>query len=158
MLEYHVKGELDEDQAVAWLNELAANLRKSDLDEIKASSGVEPDLGMIIGYLRADIAWIGVANGKPVIVFGLEGECCWMLAAPAIERSPLSRQIGRDTKRFVDEMQARSSLIYNWVDLRNVRSLRWLLWAGFKVTDINMNHGVEKRPFFKIIRTTITNV
>ena len=153
MIEYHAKENTSDYQAFDWLGDLALNLRKSDRDELAATIPLPPGAILAISYDQSELAWIGVADGKPVVAFGLDGDCCWMLGAPDIESGRLARQVARDTERFQATMLARSPTIWNWVDLRNDRSIRWLIWAGFTVEQINMEHGPERRPFVKLSRT-----
>lgn len=153
MIEYHAKEDTPDYQAFDWLGDLALSLRKTDRDELAATIALPPGAILALSYDQSDLAWIGVADGKPVVAFGLDGDCCWMLGTPDIETGRLARQVARDTSRFMDAMLARSPVIWNWVDLRNERSIRWLLWSGFEITKINMEHGIERRPFVQLCRT-----
>jgi hypothetical protein len=153
MITYWSKSDITDEQAQSWLSEMAPNLRRSDFYEIAAHNGRHPDHVLKISYFMSDLAWIGTVNGKPVITFGLDGDCCWMLGTSDIERGAPARQIARDTRSYLDVMLAESPSITNWVDLRNDRSLRWLLWSGFKIQQIDMEHGIERRPFVKVIRS-----
>ena len=55
----------------------------------------------------------------------------WLLATDHMAR--LSRDVIVMTGRFVELMHQDFSVLVNWVDARNTRSIRWLKWAGFTV-------------------------
>jgi len=152
-MEYHDKDSTTPDQALGWLLEISNNLRIADQRELTATIALDHFSVLTYGWRSSELCWIGVQDDKPVIVFGLDGDGCWMVGTPDIDRPPLSRQVARDTRKFMDLMNSVSPTIWNWIDMRNHKTLRWLLWSGFEVTDINIEHGLERRPFAKLSRT-----
>jgi hypothetical protein len=54
----------------------------------------------------------------------------WLLATPEIERHPVT--FYRMSKRLFPRLASGYDRLVNWVDARNVLSLRWLAWLGFE--------------------------
>jgi hypothetical protein len=131
---------------------LAANMRQADVDEVFASGGQSPAGALSYSIRHSSHAWTGLIDGKPVLMFGIVDANIltgtgvpWLLATPEIEtrqREFLKRSIG-----FRDQLLGRYSVLRNFVDVRNVVSIRWLTWLGFKLLDRVEMRGHEFRLF-----------
>ena len=53
------------------------------------------------------------------------------------------------SKRHVDLMHDRYPVLTNFIDVRNVTSLRWLGRLGFEPVRFHPFHGVGRLPFLK---------
>jgi hypothetical protein len=137
------------------LADLATRLKHDDVEELKAASGRTPEevmadlaehgYGMIGAYFDNKLeAVFGVnKNGYP------EGMAAvWLLSSDALKHHAKSLlKISRD---YLDAWQCYGTL-FNFVDARAVRSLRWLKRVGFKFTYIP-SHGTQGLPFVLITR------
>ena len=53
----------------------------------------------------------------------------------------------RNTLRHLRQMQEFYPCLFNYIDARNERSIRWLSAVGFSILEIIPTHGREGRPF-----------
>jgi len=120
-------------------------LRQADINEIKASVGVDPNIALIRSVERSD--WVRVIlvatsvaqvatsvaqiEDEIVGVFGLSGVAPWFLATDRIYEYKLT--FLRQSKRIVGEMLQRTEVLMNFVDSRHIEAIQWLLWLGFKI-------------------------
>ncbi|HEY0623177.1 hypothetical protein [Sphingomonas sp.] len=140
-----------------WIEHLAANMRKQDLDEIAASSDLAPldALTASLGASSHAYAVIG-RGGDPVAMFGaaphpLPGVgVVWMLGTDGITREAYG--IARRTRRYFDELNASYWMLWNFIDDRNTVSMRWLRWGGFRLLASHPEHGPQRRPFHTFAR------
>jgi len=95
------------------------NLRDADKAEVEAAYGL-PASQMIdeLWEFADGNAYAGRWNGKPVCV----------------------KWVRRQSEKF--------SLLYNYVDARNVKSIKWLRWLGFQL-DEPAPYGVRGLPFHR---------
>jgi hypothetical protein len=144
---------------IRWLRDgdieaLVANMRKADIDEVTAATGrpldqiiidairsstwvmaldVDDELGMIFGV--APMGSTLGATGAP-----------WALGTTAVERKP--RALIELGPSYCELMLASYPHLYNYVDARNKRSIRWLKWLGFEFHDAQP-YGAAGLPFHK---------
>ena len=119
----------------------------------KASYGVGPFEGLISSVKNSTLKW-SIAKGDDIIgVFGVgaanifsEHGSPWLLATPQIEEIGLS--FLRQSRGYVKQMLNQHSFLENWVDARNVTSIKWLKWCGFSFDD-PAPFGVEQLPFHR---------
>lgn len=131
----HIRQAVDED-----VYYLAANLRSEDKDEIKASSGLEPDVGLAMAIKMG--AWVGVHDAGPWVIWGnfaIDGllSTVWCLATNQLKdhRSAFIRV----SKAWLDSLEYAE--LNCFTDSRNREHHRWLKSMGFK------RHG-EPKSFF----------
>lgn len=163
MIEVHDLRHVDTDVAEAWLREIAANLRQSDRDEVKASSALSPEDALLASVQLSSHAYVVLSDhplcSGPIAAFGaaphpLPGVgVAWMLGTDGIRRE--SRAIAHRCRRYMDELNAAYFMLWNFIDARNELSMRWLRWGGFELLAEHPNHGPEGRTFFTFARTNI---
>lgn len=147
-------------ETLAWLADIADNLRPEDLDEIAASSGQEPLVALIASVMDSEMGFIVFAGDEPISVFGAapvtgmerDSGIVWMLGTPTMDRPGVARGILRLTRPYIDRLQARFGCLWNRIDARNDKSMRWLSWAGFQIVSVDPCFGREGRPFFTFAR------
>ena len=138
---------------VEWV---ASRLREADLLEVKASSNRTPLEALENGKLRSTICESILADSdKPIAIFGVievtpETAAVWMLGTDEIEY--YARPWLRQSKKAMDEINKKYSLLYSFVDARNYLHIKWLKWVGYTFIAKHENYGYEKRPFYEIVR------
>ena len=133
---------------------IAAHLRSSDSDELRAVHGDNVDILDVLTRAVAVSAEAMVATtpfGEPIALFGVAAASLmggvaspWLLGTDRLE------QHGRELVAFAKRDVARWSLSYdrlvNFVDARNTRSIQWLKRIGFQVFDAKP-YGLQGLPF-----------
>ncbi len=131
--------------------ELAASMRQADVDEIKASHGVDPLRGSVTSYRSSEACFTGMVDNQVACTYGVirrhvmsDRGMPWLLTTDLIERYAVPFLIG--TRDVVASMQVAFGYLENWADARNVVALKWLQWCGFKLCHAEP-WGVERRLF-----------
>ena len=159
MISFHDLKEVSSFQAMAWLEEIAANLRDGDIAEMQATNPLPPDMDfdpfllLVISYQASEEAVIVCDGERPICVFGVADEgdgegCVWMLGTDGMEGRLASFTIARSTPAYLDKYHQRWRRLSNYVDARNAVSMRWLLHNDFQIEDLDPYHGCEYRPFY----------
>lgn len=133
---------------------LAANMRFLDRQELEASHG--GDLVQAVQH-AVDVStacWAMLVDGElamlggvaPLSLVGGVGSP-WMLGTTLLDRSPgaLTR-IGVEYLRVVLGLYPE---LVNYVDARNVKSIRWLRRLGFRIAAETIPYGPQKLPFHR---------
>ncbi|MDA0798710.1 MAG: hypothetical protein O2884_08580 [Chloroflexi bacterium] len=133
--------------------DLASRLRKADREEVWASHRLAPVDAVMDAVLRSRDPSMGTVDGVPVIVFGDAPDTPigtstspWMLATDELERH--ARTFLLLSRVFLHELTDDCGFRYlhNYVDARNLISIRWLRWLGFTVYPA-APFGVDGQPF-----------
>lgn len=138
---------------------LAPRLRAADVQEIKAASGLEPDLAMALSCEASSACWTLLHKGNPEVIFGVAPWAFvpdlgqpWLLSADV---QPAWRgYFARHSRHYVAQMLERYEKLANYTDARHTESHRWLLWCGFDFLRIEPEYGVERVPFILFGRTS----
>jgi uncharacterized membrane protein YgcG len=131
---------------------IVPHLRRADVDEIRAATGLTPAVAVAFS-IAASRAWSVLMNDKPTALFGVSPTerpgvgVVWLVATDEIDRYPL--RFYRVSRRLFPSLCGGYSELFNWVDARNVRSLRWLGWLGFEV-EAAAAWGAEGRLFHRV--------
>lgn len=130
---------------------IVPHLRRADVEEIWAMSGVSPRLAVAYTIALSDPGWAVELDGDPLAIFGagrVSGTLGrpWLVGTDALERYPV--HFFRVSKGIIDELLARYERLENWTDARNTLSLRWLKWAGFHIEPAEP-WGAEGRLFHR---------
>lgn len=160
MIEFHDLADVSAEQTIAWLEDICADLRPGDWDEMKATNPTlkmgDPDpLHLLtVSVMQSVDGWIITDSGKAICVFGAaDGGIVWMIGANGMERPRAKLAIGRATPNFVDRWHLFWPHLSNYIDARNHQSIHWLLWAGFEIEQVDLTHGRERRPFYLMSHT-----
>lgn len=57
----------------------------------------------------------------------------------------------KHSRAYVEEMNRAYNYLENYVDVRNIVSIRWLKWCGFQMEEPEI-HGVAQIPFIRFHR------
>lgn len=116
---------------------IADAMRQADQDECYASTGLRPRQAVEVSLKVSDRAWIGYVQEEPVVLFGvapasLLGDTAapWLLGTDQVVRHQV--QFLRSCRPYLAAMRSRWPHLENHVDVRNVTSIRWLKWLGFR--------------------------
>ena len=118
-------------------------LRRADAEEIWAFTGLSPAFAVAWSIAHSKNAWTALLDGKPAVVFGV-GESApgtgsatlgipWLVATDDVERYPV--KFYRESKSLMAKIKEGYDCLTNWVDARNVLSIRWLRWLGFAIEE-----------------------
>lgn len=141
---------------VATAKELAPVLRREDTDEIRAASGLDPEAALLHGVDTGDPVYAFYSpTGKIAGMFGVtpmgdrEG-AVWLLASDEVMKYPMT--FLRRCRNTLDTLYEKYDVLFNYVDARNEVHIQWLRWMGFSFVAYYPEYGVEKRPFYEIVR------
>lgn len=133
---------------------LAAHLREADLQELAASRGanVHPSDAISRAVLLSSHCWVA-AGANPIAIFGIAPVSLlerigspWLLATDEAFEHP--RALVTQGRRYIDQMRRSYSRLFNYVDARNDKSIRWLRRLGFVMQPAEP-YGVEGEPFHR---------
>lgn len=137
---------------------LADNLREADAAELRATTDADPAAALEASWRVSVRSWLILdRTGLPIGVFGVAAHAAaglgvaWMMGTAGMERE--AHGVARRTRRYVAEMHKLFPVLWNMIDARNELSIRWLEWAGFRMTDAHLTHGREGRLFYEYART-----
>ena len=130
---------------------LLGNMRKADWDEVEAAAG---DVrAALLDGAEASL-WVDACliNGELACVFGVaplrgllgKQAAPWMLGTPLIDKHP--SVLISESRKYVARMLSQYPHLFNCVDARNKRSIRWLKWLGFTIHPA-APYGVAQLPF-----------
>jgi hypothetical protein len=136
---------------------IAQRMRAQDVAEIWASHHSTPLEALEHGAGHSSWVKVGVIDGEPVCMFGVSAMSLlyreglpWMLGTDALNRH--ARLLVRIAPAVVAYMHALYPTLYNWVDARNRRSVKWLKALGFRLGD-PAPYGADGLPFHRFSRS-----
>lgn len=142
---------------------LAPRMRREDALEVGAASGREPMDALILGLDASLAAYTILLGGEVAAMFGVtpveapreDGShavgCAWMLTSDAVDAHPVL--FARLTKAILPELLDVAPVLFNAVDARYAKALRWAAFVGFAVEPTPVPFGVEGLPFHLITAT-----
>ena len=138
---------------------LAENMRKDDVAEVKAMSGMGPLEALLLGVDLSAEAYVAWAHSEePVAIFGVipvpslpdrPQASIWLLGTEGIVKHRF--RFHKVSLQIVEKFNQTYGLLSNMVDLRNRAHLKWLHALGFQFGDPVLA-GVEKLPFVPFYR------
>lgn len=135
---------------------VAQHLREADRQEIKATSGDDPTLVLLRGFLESQPCYTIVsAEGTPIGLFGVvpTGEpmmgSCWAVMTDEIKT--IRFEFLRNCRAVLDHLNLQWPILFNHVDQRNTLHIKWLKVMGFTFLS-TAPRGVEGRPFIEFVR------
>jgi hypothetical protein len=143
---------------------LALDLRLEDEAEIRAMSGQKP-LGALLHGIRFSDVPLAIQDddGSTIGLFGVVTTqqkprvgAVWLLASPKLLK--YSRRLARESRRWVETLQAQYDVLFNLVDERNTLHIRWIQWCSFTFVNRHPALGAEQRPFLEFVRIKKSHV
>jgi len=142
-----------EETKVDHVQALQGRLRESDILEIMAATGRNPDIALMESFLQSNLCWTAFRKDKVIAIFGAasvsilsETASPWMIGSKELNGAGI--EIVKVSRYYVDQMKDRFSLLVNYIDARQARSVRWLKWLGF-IVEAPCAYGVEGLPFHR---------
>ena len=137
------------------VKELSKNLRKEDLDEIKANSNTNPSHALYTGVRFSHLPLTVMNEDRVVMIMGVipQGKnlgMIWLLSSPEIKN--ISIAFLRNCKGVLDLYHKSFPVLYNYIDARNTVHLNWLKWLGFNFIKEHEKFGYEKRKFIEFVK------
>jgi hypothetical protein len=127
-------------------DELAPIMRKEDMAEVAAADGFTAQDALETALGMSKEAWTARVHGEVMAIFGvadmnvLTGYAVpWALTSPVVDRYP--KEFYYHSKRVVRIWRSRYAFLFNMIDARYEKALRWAKKIGFEVG--------EPQPFGK---------
>lgn len=131
--------------------ELVANMRQQDRDELDAAGADDPEQAVVYSCAGSRFCWTARFDGKLACVFGvgtvshLAGiGAPWLLGTDEIRRH--QRAFIKHSRPYIEKMLKVYPELYNMVDARNSRAIRWLKRMGFSLAEAQPL-GPKNMPF-----------
>ncbi len=129
-------------------------LRQEDINEMKALTGIKPELGVAYSIAFSQRGGAAIYDDKTAAIFGVSDDLIWLLGTDEITKHPIT--FFRASREYLPKLLRGYDYVYNYVDSRNKLHLDWLKWLGFTIEEAQLL-GVENRPFHKVWKE-ISNV
>ena len=141
--------------------ELSPKIRKGDREEIRASEGISPLRALVMPFTYDNAKIYTIVGSEKEGVIGMFGSNPTQLPEYGVAWLLSSEDLFKHTKQFIKEcpywvaqMSEGYEYIYNFVDKRNWKSLKWLQFLGFEPKENIENYGVGKMPFLLMMKET----
>ena len=139
--------------------ELAPKMRIGDRQEIKASDGSSPLESLVLPFTQEGSKIYTIVGSKLEGVIGMFGSSpvkeegygiVWLLSSEDLFKH--IKQFIKECPKWVSEMSEDYEHVYNFVDERNWKSLKWLQFLGFEPKRKIGDFGVGKIPFILMMK------
>ena len=136
---------------------LYPKIRQVDIEEVDATIGLNIKDALMSSYQNSNETHTMVADDGDLLgMFGVSQTAdpliavVWMLCT---ERLPqYSKTFIKLSKQWVKEQNKKYSILMNYVDARNITSIKWLKHLGFVLIKRVEEFGVGKKPFYEFVR------
>lgn len=132
------------------IEELAAYMRQADIDEV-AACGHTPIGALEMSVPRSSQAHTALIGDKMAAIFGVVPLSLlggigspWMLGTDLVASNPGAFM--KESASYIRNMLEAYPHLFNFVDARNAKAIRWLRRAGFTL-HASVPHGPFGMPF-----------
>ena len=132
---------------------LVENMRKHDIQEVNAATRMGIRNAVKTSVNLSSYSKTGLVNDELVCMWGvcpislISGSGSpWMLGTDLINKK--QRIFLRRSKPWLDDIRKDYRYLENFVDERNVMSIKWLKWLGFEMDEAEP-YGIHGEPFHK---------
>lgn len=141
------------------IHELAPKMREADKKEILASDNVGPTEALLLpfNFKNAKIySGIGTKEEGVVCMFGStptdnkDFGVAWMLSSEQLFNH--KKTFIKECPYWINHMGQGYKYLYNFVDKRNTKALRWLKFIGFNIIEEIPEYGYSKIPFYLVLK------
>ena len=139
--------------------QLAPKVRVADREEIRASDGKSPLEALVTSFAvdkSKNYTIVGTLNEG---VIGMFGACptkdpaygvAWLISSEDLFKH--TKQFMKECPYWISQMGNGYEYLYNWIDRRNWKSMKWLQFLGFEPKDEMKQYGVGKLPFLLMVK------
>lgn len=135
---------------------LVEHMRPEDRAEVFAATGLTIEQAVQQSVEVSSFSAAEVVGADVLAIWGVVEESLltpdigrvWMLSSTAVENH--HKLFFRRSKEVVETLRVRYSALYNEVDARYTRALRWADRLGFEILPARLS-GYERRPFHPIV-------
>ena len=139
--------------------QLAPKVRVADREEIRASNGISPLEALVTPFSidkSKNYTIVGTFNEG---VIGMFGACptkdtaygvAWLISSEDLFKH--TKQFMKECPYWISQMGNGYEYLYNWIDRRNWKSMKWLQFLGFEPKDEMKQYGVGKLPFLLMVK------
>lgn len=141
---------------VEHVEELASCIRREDLEELRASCGLDPLDALLMSYTLSTEVFAWMHGDRVAAVFGVAPDsdhpgvgCPWMIGSDLVKRE--RGFFLRNSRECINRFNRQYPLLENFVHPHNHLSVRWLEWCGFQFGEPEP-YGAKGElfiPFFK---------
>ncbi|MGB2579514.1 hypothetical protein AAIR98_001433 [Elusimicrobium simillimum] len=128
---------------------LAENLRKCDVKEILAGSGMDTLKSLQRSVAVSTESYVGTIGGQAILIYGVQKEkdcaCVWLLATEEVEKHKIS--FIKQGKEIIKEFKEKYGMLYNLVYDENETTKRWLEYMGAAFANNAKPFGVKQEKF-----------
>ena len=132
---------------------LVANMREHDIQEVNAATRMGIENAVKTSVNLSTYSKTGLVNDELVCMWGVcpisllsSSGSPWMLGTDLIKKK--QRIFLRRSKPWLDDIRKDYRYLENFVDERNVMSIKWLKWLGFEMDEAEP-YGIHGEPFHK---------
>ena len=132
---------------------LVRNMREHDIQEVNAATHMGLRNAVQTSVIMSTYSKTGLVNDELVCMWGvcpislLSGSGSpWMLGTDLITEK--QRIFLRRSKPWLADIRKDYRYLENFVDARNVLSIKWLKWLGFEMDEAEP-YGIHGEPFHK---------
>ena len=137
---------------------LVKNMREHDKQEVNAATNMGIRNAVKTSVNLSSYSKTGLVNDELVCMWGVcpisllsSSGSPWMLGTDLIEKK--QRVFLRRSKPWLDDIRKDYRYLENFVDARNVLSVKWLKWLGFEMDEAEP-YGIHGEPFHKFTMET----
>ena len=132
---------------------LVENMRDHDIQEVNAATRMGIENAVKTSVNLSTYSKTGLVNDELVCMWGVcpisllsSSGSPWMLGTDLIKKK--QRIFLRRSKPWLDDIRKDYRYLENFVDERNVMSIKWLKWLGFEMDEAEP-YGIHGEPFHK---------
>lgn len=138
--------------------DLKEKLRDSDIQEIWVSHHEKPGEALDYSFRHSLPCMTVLRNGEPIAIFGIapihmldNKAAIWLLATD--EFIKIKKTFIKLSKQCIEHFLSFYPVLFNYVDVRNRKSLLYLKWCGAELSKPSP-YGIDSRDFvhFQFLR------
>ena len=139
--------------------QLAPKVRIADREEIRASDGKSPLEALVVPFSVDKSKNYTIVGNLNEGVIGMFGACptkdpaygvAWLISSEDLFKH--TKQFMKECPYWISQMGNGYEYLYNWIDRRNWKSMKWLQFLGFEPKDEMKQYGVGKLPFLLMVK------
>ena len=134
---------------MAHVEPIARRCRQADIDELWATAAVLPAQAIEMGLRDSVYSRTWLIDGEPAVIGGIrevaQGGILWLVTTDLMERHQRAFLI--ESRKEIEWAKANYNMLWNYIDARNLKAVRWLKWTGFEIGEA-VSYGIFKKPFY----------